>query len=145
MASFQAALAARVGQRFHYAWVVAAVTFVALLISAGVRSMPGVLLVPLEKDLHWDRATVSASVSVGIMLYGLMGPFAAAIMQSVGIRRTVLAALALMAVAVATTTLVTEPWQMMLTWGVLSGLATGTIASVLGATIVGRWFKSRSE
>jgi MFS family permease len=142
MSSFQAALAARVGQRFHYAWVVAAVTFVALLISAGVRSMPGVLLVPLEKDLHWDRATVSASVSVGIMLYGLMGPFAAAIMQSIGIRRTVLAALGLMAVAVATTTLVTEPWQMMLTWGVLSGLATGTIASVLGATIVGRWFKT---
>ena len=142
MASLQATLAARIGTRFHYAWVVAAVTFVALLISAGVRSMPGVLMVPLEKDLGWDRATISASVSVGIMLYGLMGPFAAAIMQSVGIRRTVLAALALMALSVASTTMVTEPWQMMLSWGVLAGLATGTVAGVLGATIVSRWFKS---
>lgn len=142
MASFQAALAARVGRRFHYAWVVAVVTFVALLVSAGVRSMPGVLMVALEKDLHWDRATISASVSVGIMLYGLMGPFAAAIMQSFGIRRTVMSALGLMALAVISTTFVTEPWQMMLSWGVLAGIATGTIAAVLGATIVSRWFRT---
>jgi len=142
MNKWQAALAAKIEARVHYSWVVAAVIFLALLIAAGVRSMPGVLLVPLEKDLHWDRATISASVSVGIALYGLMGPFAAAIMQSFGVRRTVIAALALMAVSVATTTLVHEPWQMMLTWGVLAGIATGTVASVLGATIVSRWFKS---
>lgn len=142
MNGLQAALAAKVGSRFHYAWVVAAAIFVALLISAGVRSMPGVLLVPLEKDLHWDRASVSAAISVGIALYGLMGPFAAAIMQSFGVRRTILAALALMAVSIASTTLVREPWQMMLSWGVLNGIATGTVANVLGATIVSRWFKS---
>ena len=142
MNGLQAALAARIGSRFHYAWVVAAAIFVSLLISAGVRSMPGVLLVPLEKDLHWDRASVSAAISVGIALYGLMGPFAAAIMQSFGVRRTILAALALMAVSIASTTLVREPWQMMLSWGVLNGIATGTVANVLGATIVSRWFKS---
>jgi len=142
MSKWQAALAARVGTRFHYAWVVAAAIFLSLLVSAGVRSMPGVLMVPLEKDLHWDRATISASVSIGIMLYGLMGPFAAAIMQRFGVRRTILAALGLMAVSVASTTLVREPWQMMLSWGVLAGVATGTVANVLGATIVSRWFKS---
>jgi predicted MFS family arabinose efflux permease len=142
MSKLQTALAAKVGSRFHYAWVVAAAIFVSLLISAGVRSMPGVLLVPLETDLQWDRTSVSAAISVGIALYGLMGPFAAAIMQSVGVRRTILAALALMAVSVASTTLVREPWQMMLSWGVLNGIATGTVANVLGATIVSRWFKS---
>src|SRR5579859_182532 len=142
MSKWQAALAAKVEKRFHYAWVVAAAIFLSLLVSAGVRSMPGVLLVPLEKDLHWDRATLSASISVGIALYGLMGPFAAAIMQSFGVRRTVLCALALMAVSVASTTLVHEPWQMMLSWGVLAGMATGSVANVLGATIVSRWFKS---
>ena len=142
MSRWQAALAARLGTRFHYSWVVAGAIFLALLISAGVRSMPGVLLVPLEKDLHWNRATISASVSVGIALYGLMGPFAAAIMQSFGVRRTIMTALVLMAISVASTTLVREPWQMMLSWGVLAGLATGTVANVLGATIVSRWFKS---
>ena len=142
MTAWQTTLAAKLSSRFHYAWVVAAAIFVALLISAGVRSMPGVLLVPLEKDLGWSRAAISGAISVGIALYGLMGPFAAAIMQSFGIRRTIIAALLLMAISVTCTTFVQSPWQMVLSWGILNGIATGTVASVLGATIVGRWFKS---
>jgi len=140
---WQSGLAKKLEAKFHYAWIVAAAIFLALLVSAGVRSMPGVLLVPLEKDLGWDRATISAAISVGIALYGLMGPFAAAIMQRFGVRRTCMAALLLMGLSVASTTMVTKPWQMMLTWGVLTGLATGTIANVLGATIVSRWFKTQ--
>jgi predicted MFS family arabinose efflux permease len=143
MTSWQSGLAVRLGGKFHYAWVVAAAVFLSLLVSAGVRSMPGVLLVPLEKDLGWDRATISAAISIGIALYGLMGPFAAAIMQTFGVRRTCMTALALMAVSVASTTLVTKPWHMILSWGVLTGIATGTIANVLGATIVSRWFKTQ--
>ncbi len=136
-------LARFAGRRLHYAWIVAAAVFLALLTAAGVRSMPGVLLVPLMNDLGWDRATISFAVSVGIALYGLTGPFAAAIMQRFGIRRTLLAALALLAAAVASTTLVTAPWQMVLTWGVLTGLGTGTVGLVMGATVVNRWFATR--
>jgi predicted MFS family arabinose efflux permease len=143
MQLWQTMLAQKLSGRLHYAWVVAAVIFLALLFSAGVRSMPGVLLVPLETDLGWDRATLSAIISVGIALYGLMGPFAAAIMQRFGIRPVLLVTLLVMGGSVASTTLATRPWQMMLTWGVLTGLATGTIANVLGATIVSRWFKSQ--
>ncbi len=135
-------LARRLDGRLHYAWIVAVAVFVALLTAAGIRSMPGVLLVPLEKDLGWDRATVSFAVSVGIALYGLVGPFAAALMQRFGVRRIMLGALLLLAVSVASTTLVTRPWQMVLTWGLLTGLGTGSLANVLGATIVGRWFRS---
>jgi predicted MFS family arabinose efflux permease len=141
MQLWQTSFAQRLSSRIHYAWVVAAVIFLALLFSAGVRSMPGVLLVPLETDLGWDRATLSAIISVGIALYGLMGPFAAAIMQRFGIRPVLLITLLVMGGAVASTTFVTRPWQMMLTWGVLTGLATGTMANVLGATIVSRWFR----
>ena len=138
MIVWQTRLAARLA--VPYAWVVAAAIFLALLISAGVRSMPGVLLVPLQSDLGWDRTTISLAISVGIALYGLVGPFAAAVMQRFGVRRTVISALALMALSVASTTLVERPWQLLMSWGVLTGLATGTIANVLGATIVARWF-----
>lgn len=130
------------GNRVHYAWIVAAAVFAALLTSAGVRSMPGVLMVPLEKDMGWDRATVSLAASVGIALYGLVGPFAGALFQSFGIRRTLLSALILLALAVASTTLIRAPWQMVLTWGVLTGLGTGVVANVLGAAVVNRWFKT---
>jgi sugar phosphate permease len=127
----------------HYAWIVAAAVFLALLTAAGVRSMPGVLLVPLMTDLGWDRATISFAISVGIALYGLTGPFAAAGMQRFGIRRTMIGAMALLSLAVASTTLVHTPWQMVLTWGVLTGIGTGTVALVLGATVVNRWFRQR--
>lgn len=136
-------LARFVAPRIHYAWIVAAAVFVALLTAAGTRSMPGALLVPLMKDLGWDRATISFAISVGIALYGLTGPFAAAVMQAFGIRRTLLWALGLLSLSVASTTLVTAPWQMILTWGVLTGVSTGTVALVLGATVVNRWFKKR--
>ena len=127
--------------RIHYSWIVAGAVFVVLLTSAGVRSMPGVLMVPLEKDMGWDRATISLAASVGIALYGLTGPFAGAVMLSFGIRRTILCALTLLSMAVVSTTLVQTSWQLVLTWGVLTGLGTGVLANVLGATIVNRWFK----
>ena len=136
-------LARLIGGRWHYAWVVAGAIFVAMLTAAGVRSMPGALMVPLEHDMGWDRAAISLAAAVGISLYGLTGPFAAAIMQRFGIRRTMLIAMALLSLSVASTTLVHKPWQLVLTWGVLTGLGTGVIANVLGATIVARWFRQR--
>ena len=130
-------------RRVHYAWIVAAATFIVLLSAAAVRATPGVLMVPLQNELGWSRAMISGAVSVNLVLYGLVGPFAAAIMQRFGIRRTIMIALAVMATGVALTNLMHAPWQLYACWGVLVGVATGTTASVLGATIVQRWFVAR--
>lgn len=126
------------GQR--YAFVVVAVIFCALLISSAMRSAPGVLMLPLQNAFGWGRDTISLSAAIGILIYGLAGPFAAALMERIGLRRTVLAALALMSVSTASSLLMTQPWHLMLTWGIVSGIATGSVAAVLGATIVNRWF-----
>jgi len=134
------AIARALDGRVHYAWVVVGVTFVLLLTAAGVRATPSVLIVPLEQAFGWSRATISAAVAVNIFLYGLMGPFAAALMQSMGVRRTIIASLALLVLAVGGTTLMTAPWQLVLLWGLLVGVGVGAIALVLGATIVSRWF-----
>jgi predicted MFS family arabinose efflux permease len=101
------------------------------------------MIVPMEESFGWSRATISAAIAVNILLYGLMGPFAAALMQRIGIRRTVMLALALLAVTIAVSTLITRPWQLMLTWGLFVGTGTGVIAIVLGATVVSRWFAQR--
>jgi len=124
----------------HYAWIVAAVIFVTLLTGVGIRATPSVLIVPLEEAFGWSRTTISFAISINIVLFGLMGPFAAALMQQIGIRRTVLLALALLAVSVAASTLMTQPWQLILSWGLAVGLGTGVTTLVLGATIVNRWF-----
>ena len=131
--------------KLHYAWVVAAVTFLTLLVAAGLRSAPGVLIVPLEAEFGWSRATISFAVGLNIFLYGLIGPFAAAVMDRFGLRRTMLAALALIAAGVALTPLMTRPWQLVLLWGVVVGIGSGSTALVLGATVVARWFATRQR
>ncbi|QEH81036.1 MFS transporter [Sphingomonas sp. C8-2] len=129
------------GQR--YAFVVIAVTFFALLVAAALRSAPSVLILPLEAHFGWDRATISFAAAVGIFLYGLTGPFAAALMQSIGIRRTMIGSLALMAASSLASLWMTESWHYVLSWGVISGIGSGAIAPVLGATVVNRWFATR--
>ena len=134
------ALARLLHPRIHYAWIVAAVTFLILLTAVGIRATPSVLIVPLEQSLGWSRGTISLAISINIILYGLMGPFAAALMQQIGIRRTVLIALTLITVSVAASSFMTQAWQLVLTWGLGVGLGSGVTALVLGATIVNRWF-----
>jgi sugar phosphate permease len=127
----------------NYAFVVVAVIFLALLVGAGLRGAPSVLLQPLERTFGWTRSQTSFAAALGIFLYGLTGPFAAALMQSFGIRRVLIGALLLMAAATGASAFMTEHWHLVLTWGLLSGLASGCVAIVLGATIVNRWFATQ--
>ena len=130
-------------RRIHPAFVVAGAVFVVLLCAAGVRATPSILIVPLEREFGWSRALLSSAVSVNLVLYGLVGPFAAALMERFGIRRTVLVSLALICSGVAFTSQMSASWQLVLAWGVLVGLGTGVTAMVLGATVVNRWFVRR--
>src|SRR5262245_27712483 len=127
----------------HYAWVVAAVTFVILLVTAGVRATPGVLMVSLEGEFGWSRAAISSAVAINIALFGLIGPFAASVMDRWGLRRVLLGAVALLAVSVALTTQMRSLWQLTLLWGVLVGTGTGVTSMVLAAIIANRWFDAR--
>lgn len=126
--------------RLHYAWIIAGVTFLTLLITAGIRSTPGILIVPLEQEFGWSRATISLAVSTNLLLYGLMGPFAAAFFDRFGVRRTMAIALLLLALGVSSTTLMTKPWHMILIWGIVVGCGAGMTAYSLSATVVNRWF-----
>ena len=127
-------------RRMHYGWVVAGITFVILLVGAGVRATPGVLMVPLETEFGWNRTAISFAVAINIALFGLIGPFAAAVMNRFGVRRVLLAALAVMTVAVAATTIMREEWHLVLLWGVLVGGGTGATSMILAAIIATRWF-----
>jgi predicted MFS family arabinose efflux permease len=129
--------------RLHYAFVVTGAIFVVLIVAAGVRATPSILIVPLEREFGWSRGVLSSAVSTNLLLYGLVGPFAAAVMSRFGIRRTMLASLVLIASGVALTSLMTASWHLVILWGVLVGLGSGTTAMVLGATVVQRWFVKR--
>jgi MFS family permease len=129
--------------RIHPAWWVAAVTFLALVGAAAFRAVPGVLIAPLRAEFGWSVSTISAAVAVNMALYGLTAPFAAALMERFGIRRVVMCALLVVAVGSGLTVFMTASWQLVLLWGVLVGLGTGSMALSLVATVTGRWFVAR--
>lgn len=129
--------------RWHYAWIAAAVTFVTLLVAAGARATPGVMLLPVGNEFQWSRATVSSIVSINIFLYGLIGPFAAALYQRFGLRRTMIAAMLLMSAGYGLSTFATHYWQFVVLWGFVVGAGSGMAATVLGAAVANRWFTAR--
>jgi MFS family permease len=124
----------------HRAWLVAGVAFVTLIGAAGFRAVPSVLIDPLHEEFGWSRATIAAAVSINLVLFGLFSPFAAALMDRVGMRRVVSGALILVAAGSGLTVFMTESWQLLLCWGVLVGLGTGSMAMTFVATVTGRWF-----
>ncbi|MRH89641.1 MFS transporter [Nocardia sp. SYP-A9097] len=126
--------------RLHPAWIVAAVGFIALVGAAAFRSVPGVLMEPLHEEFGWSHGTIGAAVSVNVLLYGLISPFAAALMDRFGIRRVVAIALLLIAAGAGLTVFMTQAWQLVATWGLLVGIGVGSMSMPFVATITGRWF-----
>ena len=139
-----ARLAAAMTRRgVHYGWVVVATTFLTMLVTAGAVGAPGVLLLPLQREFGWSTAAISSALAMRLLLFGLMGPFAAAFINRYGVRRVTLSALCLIALGLALSLGMAHIWQLILLWGVVVGLGTGLTALVLAATISTRWFNAR--
>jgi predicted MFS family arabinose efflux permease len=130
-------------QKIHPGWIAATVTFFTLMASAGYRSAPSVLIVPLEEAFGWSRSQISLAVSINVLLFGLVAPFAAALMERFTIRKVVMSALTLVAISSTSTIFINQPWHLWLLWGVGVGVGTGSMALVFAATIANRWFVAR--
>nr|WP_231626729.1 MFS transporter [Streptomyces apocyni] len=129
--------------RIHRAWIVAAVTFVTLVGGAAFNALPGVLIDPLHQEFSWSRGEIGFAISLTMALYGLTAPFAAALMDRFGIRRVVVVALSMTAAGSLLSVFMTASWQLMLYWGVLVGLGSGSMALAFSATVTNRWFVAR--
>jgi MFS family permease len=127
----------------HYAWVVIAVTFLTMLVTAGAMGAPGVLIVPLEKEFGWSNAEISTALALRILLFGLLAPFAAAFLNRFGLRPVIVTALGLIAAGFLASLSMHAYWQLIALWGVVLGFGTGLTAMVLAATVASRWFTAR--
>ncbi len=133
----------RRGARVHYAWVVLGVTFLCLLMAAGARSVPGVIVRPLEAEFGWDRASIAMAVSINFLLFGLAGPLLGRLIDKIGPRVVATCAIGLIGLGAAGTLLMTEVWQMQLLWGVVVGAGSGGTSMVMGSAVANRWFHQR--
>ena len=130
-------------QKIHPGWIAVTVTFFTLMASAGYRSAPSVLIVPLEDAFGWSRSQISLAVSINVLLFGLVAPFAAALMERFTVRKVVMSALTLVAISSTSTIFMTQPWHLWALWGIGVGVGTGSMALVFAATIANRWFVAR--
>src|SRR5215469_13469401 len=130
-------------RNIHYGWVMVGVTFLTALISAGTVGAPGVFIVPLQHEFGWSTAEISSALSIRFILFGLMAPFAAALLNRYGLRNVTLAAQLVVVSGLLGSLFMTKVWQLWLLWGVVIGIGTGMTAMVLGATIAARWFVAR--
>ena len=126
--------------KLHPAWIVAAITFATLFASAGFRSAPSVLILPLEDEFGWRRDVISAALAINVLLFGLTAPFAAALMDRFTVRKVVMSALTVIGIGALLTIWMNQSWHLMLLWGVVVGIGTGSMALVFAATIANRWF-----
>jgi predicted MFS family arabinose efflux permease len=101
------------------------------------------MIVPMQEEFGWSRSILSAAVGVNLLLFGLTAPFAAALMEKFGIRTVTSVALTVVAAGAGLSVLVVAPWQIVLTWGVLIGLGTGSMALVFAAVVTDTWFVHR--
>jgi len=127
----------------HYGWVMVAVTFLTSLISSASVGAPGVFILPLEKEFGWSTTQISSALSIRLLLFGLMAPFAAAMMARFGLRNVVVSALAIIMAGLAASLTMTQAWHLIALWGFVVGFGTGMTAMVLGATVATRWFVAR--
>jgi sugar phosphate permease len=124
----------------HYSYVIVAVTFLTMLATAGTLGLPGALIVPLGKEFGWDIAQVSGPLALRILIFGLMAPFSAALIERYGVRRIALLAISLIAIGLAGAFVMQNLWQLVFFWGLLTGVGSGMTALVLGAIVANRWF-----
>jgi len=127
----------------HYAWVIFVVAFITLLGAAGFRSTPGILIDPLGKEFGWSRATVATAVSINVLLFGFIGPFAAALQLRYGLRKVTITALVIISTGALATTQMTHPWHLYILWGGVVGVGSGCMATVFASTVASRWFVKR--
>jgi len=126
----------------HYSWVIVAVTFLTGLTSSAALGLPGALLQPLAAEFGWNVEQISSALAVRFVLFGLMGPFAAILMERFGLRHVVVTALTLVAAGMALATQMTQFWHLVLFWGIMLGIGSGMTALVLSAIVSTRWFDS---
>ena len=131
------------GGRLYYGWIVVGVTFAALLVSAGVRSAPSVLIHPLETELGWQRDGISFFISIGLLIFGASAPVGGWLISTFGPRRLIIFGLVVGGASSIASAAMTDLWQFGLLWGLLSGIGTGVTAGALGVTIANRWFTKR--
>lgn len=130
-------------KRVHYSWFILIVTFFSIIVAGITMSSSGVFIDPLEKEFHWDRSTIALAFAVSLFLYGISGPFMAALLEVIGLKKMMLGAMATLVLGMTLTFLMSESWQLIVIWGGIIGLGASLFLTVLSPYVANHWFVKR--
>ncbi|SHT58292.1 sugar phosphate permease [Mycobacteroides abscessus subsp. abscessus] len=130
-------------KRIHYSWVILFIAFFSIITAGIIRSSSGVFIVPFETDFGWERSTISFAFAISLLLYGISGPFMAALIEVLGLKKMMILAMATLLGGILLTFFMEKPWQLVLIWGIIIGLGSGLFLTVLSPYIANQWFEKK--
>ncbi|MDM5327747.1 MFS transporter [Neobacillus sp. CF12] len=130
-------------KRIHYSWVILFIAFFSIITAGIIRSSSGVFIVPFENEFGWDRSTISFAFAISLLLYGISGPFMAALIEAIGLKKMMILATSTLLAGILLTFFMVKPWQLILIWGIIIGLGSGLFLTVLSPYIANQWFEKR--
>lgn len=130
-------------KRIHYSWVILFIAFFSIITAGIIRSSSGVFIVPFEMDFGWERSTISFAFAISLLLYGISGPFMAALIEVLGLKKMMILAMATLLGGILLTFFMEKPWQLVLIWGIIIGLGSGLFLTVLSPYIANQWFEKK--
>jgi MFS family permease len=129
--------------RIHYSWIILMITFFSIIVAGIVRSSSGVFIVPFENEFGWDRSVISLAFAISLFLYGISGPFMAALIEAFGLKKMMVAAMVTLLTGIVLTFFMQQSWHLILIWGIIIGLGSGLFLTVLSPYVANRWFEKR--
>lgn len=130
-------------KRLHYSWTILTISFFSIIVAGIVRSSSGVFIEPFEAEFGWDRSIISLAFAVGLFLYGISGPFMAALIEVLGLKKMMIGSMATLLAGTLLTLVMNQPWQLILIWGIIIGLGSSLFLTVLSPYVANRWFVKR--
>lgn len=130
-------------KRIHYSWVILVVTFFSIIVAGIVMSSSGVFIDPFESEFGWDRPMIALAFAISLFLYGMSGPFMAALLEVVGLKKMMVISMTTLLVGLSLTLIMNESWQLILIWGVIIGLGASLFLTVVSPYVANHWFVKR--
>ncbi|WP_431808408.1 MFS transporter [Lysinibacillus sphaericus] len=130
-------------KRIHYSWFVLAITFFSIIVAGITLSSSGVFIGPFEQEFGWDRSIIAMAFAISLFLYGISGPFMAALLEVIGLKKMMLAAMIILVIGISLTLLMQQAWQLMIIWGLIIGLGASLFLTVLSPFVANHWFEKR--
>jgi MFS family permease len=130
-------------KRIHYSWFILMITFFSIIVAGITLSSSGVFIGPFEHEFGWDRSVIAMAFAISLFLYGISGPFMAALLEVLGLKKMMLAAMAILIIGISLTLLMQQAWQLIIIWGFIIGLGASLFLTVLSPFVANHWFEKR--